>query len=63
MRKPILLTLIVAMAVGGTPAAWAHAGRVAADPSPDATVNTGPARVTATFSRLSPPSTLSGPKR
>ena len=48
-RLAAVVLLIVAMAISGTPAAWAHAVRVAADPSPDATVNTGPARVTATF--------------
>ena len=48
-RLAAVVLLIVAMAVSGTPPAWAHAVRVAADPAPDATVNTGPARVTATF--------------
>ena len=48
-RVAAMVLLIVAMAISGTPAAWAHAVRVAADPAPDATVNTGPARVTATF--------------
>ena len=50
MRRLVAtVLLIVAMAISGTPPAWAHAVRVAADPAPDATVNTGPARVTATF--------------
>ena len=48
-RLAAVVLLIVAMAVSGTPPAWAHAVRVAADPAPDATVSTGPARVTATF--------------
>lgn len=48
-RLAALLLLIVAMAVSGTPLAWAHAVRVAADPAPDATVSSGPARVSATF--------------
>lgn len=50
MRRLVAtVLLIVAMAVTGTPLAWAHAARVAADPAPDATVSTSPARVTATF--------------
>jgi len=48
-RLVATVLLIVAMAISGTPAAWAHAVRVAADPAPDATLNSGPARVTATF--------------
>ena len=48
-RLAAMVLLIVAMAISGTPPAWAHAVRVAADPAPDATVSTGPARVTATF--------------
>jgi methionine-rich copper-binding protein CopC len=48
-RLAAVVLLIAAMAVSGTPPAWAHAVRVAADPAPDATVNTGPARVSATF--------------
>jgi methionine-rich copper-binding protein CopC len=48
-RVAAAVLLIVAMAISGTPAAWAHAVRVAADPAPDATVSSGPARVTATF--------------
>ncbi len=48
-RLAATVLLIVAMAISGTPSAWAHAVRVAADPAPDATVSTGPARVTATF--------------
>ena len=50
MRRLVAtVLLIVAMAISGTPPAWAHAVRVAADPGPDATVSAGPARVTATF--------------
>ena len=50
MRRLVAtVLLIVAMAISGTPAAWAHAVRVATDPAPDATLNSGPARVTATF--------------
>lgn len=50
MRRLVATVLLIAaMAVSGTPAAWAHAVRVAADPAPDATVSAGPARVTATF--------------
>jgi len=48
-RLVATVLLIVAMAISGTPAAWAHAVRVATDPAPDATLNSGPARVTATF--------------
>ena len=48
-RLAATVLLIVAMAISGTAPAWAHAVRVAADPAPDATVSTGPDRVTATF--------------
>ncbi len=41
--------LIVAMAIGGTAVAWAHAVRVAADPAPDTSLTTGPDQVSATF--------------
>ncbi|MFN8032688.1 MAG: copper resistance protein CopC [Mycobacterium sp.] len=48
-RFAATILLIAAMAVSGTPPAWAHAVRTAADPAPDATISTGPARVSATF--------------
>jgi methionine-rich copper-binding protein CopC len=48
-RLAATVLLIAAMAVSGTPDAWAHAVRVAADPVPDASVTSGPARVSATF--------------
>jgi len=48
-RLAATVLLIAAMAVSGTPLAWAHTVLVAADPGPDATVSTSPARVTATF--------------
>ncbi|MBB3601253.1 hypothetical protein FHT40_000886 [Mycolicibacterium sp. BK556] len=43
------LLLVVGMAMAGTAVAWAHAVRVAADPTPDSSVTTAPARVSATF--------------
>jgi copper resistance protein C len=50
MRRLVATVLLIAaMAVSGTPTAWAHAVRIAADPVPDASVTTGPARVSATF--------------
>ena len=55
-RFAAMVLLIAAMAVSGTPAAWAHAVRVAADPAPDATLSSGPARVTATFNEQLQPS-------
>ena len=55
-RFAATVPLIAAMAVSGTPAAWAHAVRVAADPAPDATISTGPARVSATFNEQLQPS-------
>jgi methionine-rich copper-binding protein CopC len=41
--------LIATMAIAGTAVAWAHAVRVAADPTPDTAVATAPSRVSATF--------------
>lgn len=50
MRRLIATVLLIAaMAVAGTPAAWAHTVRVAADPAPDSVLSAGPARVSATF--------------
>ncbi len=50
LRRLLATVLLMsAMALGGTAVAWAHAVRVAADPSPDATLSTAPSRVSATF--------------
>jgi copper resistance protein C len=50
LRRLVAIALMIsAMALGGTAVAWAHAVRVAADPSPDAALTTAPPRVSATF--------------
>ncbi|MCI4674210.1 copper resistance protein CopC [Candidatus Mycolicibacterium alkanivorans] len=46
-RLTATVLLIATMAVSGTPVARAHAVRVASDPATDATVSSGPARVSA----------------
>ena len=50
IRRVLATTLLMAgMALAGTPLAWAHAVRIAADPAPDAVLAIGPSRVSATF--------------
>ncbi|AKK29932.1 copper resistance CopC family protein [Mycobacterium sp. EPa45] len=50
LRRAVAAVLLMsAMALGGAAVAWAHAARVAADPSPDAILTSAPSRVSATF--------------
>ena len=49
LRFAFIAAHVAAMALAGAPVASAHAVRIAADPPPDATLTTGPQRVSATF--------------
>ncbi|MET0456805.1 MAG: copper resistance CopC family protein [Mycobacterium sp.] len=49
LTAPLVVIVLAVLALAGAGTASAHATRVSADPAPDSSVQTGPARVSATF--------------